>query len=394
MDVVSPLERKRIVERQKWLAALALCSFATHLLFFFRYPSGDVVMYVMRWYAQIVAEGRFAVFASPFSNYTPPYLYLLSASSLLDGLVLSFYVIKLLSLVGGAWLIFASYRLLQALYVTPASAFLVGCLPSVVANTSLLGQADTYWVAPCVLALGAAVRERWSWVAFWSGLAFAFKAQAIFFAPLALHLFVTRQVPWKVWLVAPATYVGAMVPAWLAGWPVWDLATIYFRQALWQPDHGGYFISNGASWWTIYGWLDPSLALQTFWIGFALAAMVVFAALVFVPALAGRKLIVLSVLSAALMPFLLPGMHERYYLLADVLAFIYALGFPSRRSVVAAVSIQLASALPVYVWAFEAQPLQVVAPLIAAFGIFLLLRELSAPSKLSSWRSAEHILPA
>lgn len=392
VDAVSSLERQRTIERRKWFAALALSSFATHFLFFFRYPSGDVVWYFMPWYEHIVAHARIAVFANPFGNYTPPYLYLLSAASLLDGIVPTFYLIKLLACVGAAWLIFATYRLLRALQVNPRMAFAVAFIPSVTANASLLGQADTYWVAPCVLALGAAVRSRWTWVAFWSGLAFAFKAQAVFFAPFVLHLFITRRVPWITWLVAPAVYVAAMLPAWFAGWPAWDLATVYFRQALWQPDHGGYFISNGASWWTVYGWLDPSLALRTFWIGFVLAGAALLAGLILVPALSRRKLIALSVLSAAVFPFLLPGMHERFYLLADVLAFIYALAYPSRRSIAAAIFMQLASAIPVYTWAFEAEPTQLVAPPFAAIAIYLFLRELAGPADLSSFRQHRRIL--
>lgn len=378
MNVATTNERQLTAERRKWIAALILGAFALHGVFFFNYPPGDVAYYIIPWYKQIMVSGL----SEPVGNYSPPYLYLLAGLTVLDGLLPTIALVKLLSLVGAAWLAFACCRLLKLLGATPELGFTVLLLPSVISNTSLLGQADTFWVAPCVLAVASAVRERLVWVAVWSGVAFAFKLQSIFLAPFVIHLFFVRRAALQIWAIVPATYVFAMIPAWLSGWPAWDLANIYLDQIRWrQVPEKGLFVSNGASWWTVYGWLNPSLALQTFWIGFALAAAAL-ARLMFVPALFGRKLVVLAVLSAAVAPFLLPGMHERFHLLADVLAFIYALAYPSRRSIAAAILMQIASALPVYVWAFEAEPTQLIAPPIAAVAIFLLVRELVGPAEL------------
>jgi Gpi18-like mannosyltransferase len=388
LDAASSIERQRAGERRTWLAAWAFGTFALHSVLFVDYTAGDVIMFVVPWYDYILSQGRIGAFAHPFSNYAPPYLYLLSATSLLDGLMPAYFLVKLLAWVGAAWLVFAADRLFRALGAKPVLAVSLTLLPSVIANVSMLGQADTYWVAPSLLATAAAVRGRWFWVAFWSGLAFAFKAQAAFFAPFVVHLFITRKVPFHIWLVAPAVYLAAMLPAWLVGWPAWDLALVYLRQAMWQPDKPPfYFISNGASWWTIYGWLFPQLALRTFWVGFVLAFAAVGAGLTLVPKLSARTTVMLATISAAGIPFLLPAMHERFYLLADVLAVIYALAYPSRRSIVAAVMMQIASALPVYVWAFQIEPLELLAPPFAAMAIFLFLRELVEPQEASRPRS-------
>ena len=382
MDSLTTIERQRTGERRLWLAALVLGALALHAPLFFQYPAGDVIMFVVPWYNHILEHGRLGTFAAPFSNYSPPYLYLLSATSLLDSLVQSYYLVKLLAWVGAGWLVIAAWRLLRSLDARPVLGLAVLLLPSVVANVSMLGQADTFWVAPCVLSVAAAVRGRWFWVAFWSGLAFAFKMQAAFIAPFVLHLFVTRRVSWNIWLVAPAVWIGAMLPAWLLGWPAWDLASIYLRQAMWQPDKPPfYFISNGASWWTIYGWMFPQLALRTFWVGFALGFAAIGAGLIFVRKLSARTTVVLAILSAAGIPFLLPGMHERFYLLSDVLAVVYALAFPSRRSISAAVLMQFASAFPVYVWALQIEPWHLLSPPLAAVALFLFLRELADPAE-------------
>ncbi len=387
MDTVT-VQRRETGQRRKWLLAWALAVFAAHSVLFFQFASGDVIMFVVPWYEHIMTAGRIGAFAHPFSNYAPPYLYLLSVTSLLDGVLSPYYLVKTLSWVGVIWMVIAAYRLLQVLGGRPILAISLVLLPSIVANVSMLGQADTFWVAPCLLAVGASVRARWFWVAFWSGLAFAFKAQAAFFAPFVVHLFVTRRVPLHIWLVAPAVYVAAMFPAWLAGWPAWDLAMVYLRQAMWQPDKPPfYFISNGASWWTIYGWLFPQLALRTFWIGFVLAFFAVGVGIAVVPRLTPRTTVMLAIISAVGIPFLLPGMHERFYILGDVLAFIYALVYPSRRSVAGAILIQFASAFPVFVWGFQMEPLQLLAPPFALAALVLFLRELVEPQEALVSRS-------
>ena len=387
MDAATIVDRRHRNQERTWIAALLIGIFALHAYPFFKYASGDLHRFVIDWYRNI-ADNGWAAFAEPFGNYSPPYLYLLWITSLFDGMIGDHELLKLLSLGGAIWLALASASLLHTLNRPRWYALGVLLLPSIVQNTSFFGQADTFWVAPCVLALAAAVRERWFWVAFWSGLAFSFKAQAVFFAPFVMHLFLARRVSWKMWLVAPAVYVAAMSPAWLAGWPAWDLATVYLRQVAWQPGDGTIFVSNGASWWTWFGYALPETAIRLFWLGFASTFVAVAAYLWLVPLNDSRKLLLAAIISVVVVPFLLPGMHERFFLLADVLAFLYAAVFPSRRSIIVAMAMQIASALPVYVWAFQAEPLHLVAPAFAIVAFYLVLKELTVPAAAPSMLSA------
>ena len=362
------------IDRIKLWAAFALAVFAVHSIPFFQYPPGDLAYYVQPWYRHIIASGRVQVFAEPFSNYTPPYLYLLSLTTLLYGVMALVYQIKLLALLGAAWIISASIKLFDAMEAPRWGAFGVLLLPSIIFNTSLLGQADTFWVAPCILSLAAAVRGRWFWVAFWSGLAFAFKAQAVFFAPFVVHLFLRNRVPLWHWMVPVGVYVVAMLPAWLVGWPAWDLATVYFRQV--HEPLLAEFVSDSASWWTLFGYAAKSLALKSFWFGFLTAAIGVIAYWYYLPRLTGTALVAAAVIASAGLPFLLPGMHERFFILADVLAFLYAFLRPSRNSIIAAVLMQLASALPVAAWAFRFQHGEVCAPFFAVGALLIFWQEL------------------
>ena len=381
MDAASTIEHRQRRERRTWRAALIFALVASHSYLFADYYAGDIHMFIGPWYQNIVAKGALAAFSEPFSNYTPTYLYLLSAMTPFHDLLPEQYVVKLLSWLGALWLVFATYRLLEAAGSRIEAAPTVLLLPSIIGNVSMLGQADTFWVAPCVLALANAMERKHTRTAVWSGVAFTFKAQAVFFAPFVAYIFFKKRVAvWK-WLIPGLVYVVAMLPAWLAGWPAWDLATVYFRQAEWQPD-GGYFISNSGSIWTLYGWWHPLMAMQTYWVGFATAAIAMVAYWLFLPTLDPPRMVVAAALSASFVPFFLPGMHDRFFILADVLAFLYAVVRPSRRSVAAAILMQIGSSFPVFAWAFELHGWELLAPPFIAAAIVLLLWELAEPMKL------------
>lgn len=354
-----------------WLAAILVAAVGVHAAFFLLYWAGDNAVVLVRWYEQI----RTAGFSMPVGNYAPPYLYLLWVLTFLHGLAPTMALIKALSVAGACWLAYAAYRL-----IGNGLGLLAFALPSVILNASALGQADTFWVAFCILALGSAVRKDHVWVAIWSGLAFGFKAQAVFFAPFVVYLFWIRRVPLHLWAIPLAIYALFAFPAWLAGWPAWDLATIYLRQVDWQP-RDYIFVSNSASWWTWFGYLAPEVAFRSFWIGFTTAALGTLLYWGTVSADSPRKLYLAAVLSSAGLPFLLPGMHERFFILADVLAFLYAVAFPTRRAVLAAVLMQIASAFPVIVFAFSLEPWELLAPFFAIGAMLLLVKELSEKSE-------------
>ena len=335
---------------------ILIAAVAIHVVPFYSYLPGDHEAYVIYWYRHIIEHGWTGPGAQPFSNYTPPYLYLLTVATFLDGWVAPSTAIKLLACAGAGWLAFAIYRLLRSVgakdpWVGAAGSLL---LPSVILNVSVLGQADTFWVAPCVLTVAAAVRGKLAWVALWSGLAFAFKAQAVFIAPFVFYVLFAKRAPWWCWAIPAAVYVAAMLPAWAAGWPAWYLIEIYPRQARFQPEDR-IFISNGASWWTIYGYLFPGLALKIFYLGYGLAAAGVTAYLGFLRRrpLSAELMVAAATVSAAGVPWLLPGMHERFFILADILAYSYMFVARTPRSIAIALMMQLGSALPGYGWAYR-----------------------------------------
>lgn len=292
----------------------------------------DFIWYLLPWFEHIRATGPVAAFAEPFGNYTPPYLYLLSASTLAAPLADPISLIKLLSIAGNVALVAALWRLLVALDVGQAGrkAMIVFALPTVVLNAGLLGQCDALWSAACVMALAAALRHRHGAMLAWCGFALAIKLQPVFTAPIVVALLIGRRVPPRLWPLAPAAFAAAMLPAWAIGWPASDLATIYLRQADWSPA----LSLNAPNIWAI---VQPFVAAAPLpWGGLAMA-LAVAAAAILTMRFAARPperdtLVAAALLVTLAVVGLLPRMHERYFFLADVLALALAFARDDRES--------------------------------------------------------------
>lgn len=312
----------------------------------------DIANDYVPWFNHIVRAGLVAAFSAPFGSYSPPYLYALALMVPLKGLIADAAIIKLLSMLGNASLALAMWHLFARLPVaTPARfALVVMALPSIALNAALLGQCDAMYVAPLVMALATALDRRHRAMLLWCGLALAIKAQAVLFAPFVLGVLIARRVPLRDWLIAPIGFLAPMLPAWAAGWPIADLLTIYLHQA----DTFHKVALNAPNIWGIISVLGgDDLPLD----GLAMASAVgAIAAYVAWLAASARHLDTAMLLRAAtLAPLiaagLLPRMHERYFILADILSVALAMTLRERPSWTIAALVQAGSTLAVLAYA-------------------------------------------
>lgn len=320
----------------------------------------DLDHFLFPWLAHIREAGPIGAFSAPYSNYTPPYLYLLTSVSALG--LSPLVTIKLLSVVGTLWLALAVRQLLISLGSDrhDEAALLSLLLPTVMVNGPFLGQCDALWVGCCLMAVAAAIEKRTYAMAAWAGIGFAIKAQAIFSAPFALAV-VIRERKWAALLIPPIAYLLAIVPAWLAGWPLSDLLTIYSRQIRYT-----HWLSTAPNLWALPAIFLPrgSPALTVV----AYAATLVAVGL-FVRRFPQRSLLAAALFSAILVPWLLPKMHERYFLLADLLSF--CLAFVDRRAVPIFLAVQAGSLLSLFAYATNFDPLNVAGSLLMTAALLL-----------------------
>lgn len=343
-----------------WLLVLLAAGLAVRAPFL-EHESWDYRNYVRPWFEYLRANGVHA-FGEEFSNYSPPYLYLLWAATALPFSTL--ISVKALSVVFDVLLAAAIAHLLLATGSGGRRALaafgLALLLPTVVLNSAAWGQCDSIYAAFCVFGLAQVLRGRPATGALLAGLGFAFKAQAVFVLPIFLVLVLARAMPWRSLLVLPVPYLAASLVPVAMGRPFVDVLTIYRSQA----DTYRELTLNAP---TLYAWLDVRQ-------GFGEPGMVVAGALTLALCLAaarsarqvtGERVVMLAALFAVAVPFMLPRMHERYFFLADVLTLAYAVLRPSRWFVaVLTVGASFLSYFP-FLYGVEVVPLGFSALLVA-----------------------------
>lgn len=310
------------------------------------YETGDYLFFFEPWWRAYAEQGAVVGLGQSFSNYTPPYLYLLAVSSNLP--LEPLRAVKLISLLADAALVLASLAVLRALvpgsrrrHLLGAGLVLLG--PTVVMNGALWGQVDALYTAPLLGALACAVRRRPFWAMALFGLALAVKLQAIFLAPVFVVLVLRRTLPLRSVLAAPAAYLASFVPAILAGRPPSIVYDIYTGQAGLYND----MTLNAANVYQLLPNRPEALARPAVLLTAALVVLLVALVVQAQTPPAPFEVLRLALLFALLVPFLLPHMHERYFFTADVLAILYATADPRRWWVpVTVVSASLLSYMP------------------------------------------------
>jgi Gpi18-like mannosyltransferase len=287
--------------------------------------SGDYVNFLKPWMQQIVAQGGWPSLGNRIGDYTPAYMYLLTALSYFPQPNTSdpfLYGIKWISIMFDVLLVFAVYlnaKLWQG-HRHPLFpvliALIVFWLPTIIINGAIWGQIDASYTALSLLALYYLQKEKPFAAALWYGVAISFKLQAIFFLPVFIIIFWFRYRS-KIFyiLFIPLMYYVIALPTLLAGRSFMDVTLIYVDQT------------------EAYPWLTLNMPNLYQWFpeqryddlsGFAFGLFMVTMAISFLGMLLNRvkvtneHILFLTVWSIMMANFLLPSMHERYLYGADV----------------------------------------------------------------------------
>jgi Gpi18-like mannosyltransferase len=294
------------------------------------FKSIDYFNYTKIWY-NALKVGGFAAFGQNFSNYNLPYLYLLYVIARFLPGIPGLVATKLPSIAADfidAWL---AYRIVRLRYRGSLFPFLAGfsCLfaPTVVLNSAFWGQADALYCSALVACLYCLVSRRGAAAMLLFGVSLAFKAQALFLAPLLIALFLRRELSWKYVFLSPLVMLLSLVPALAAGRSLLDLLLIYPAQAgqyqqlsmhapsalSWLPDSGRF-----------YPYFYPAGLILAASAALAYSLAVYRSRTEITPPL----LVELALISVLMLPFVLPKMHERYFYVADVLSIILVFYVP------------------------------------------------------------------
>ena len=395
----------------RWLLAAGVLAALALRLPLLPHESFDYMSPLSDWYAFIVANGYFASLQHGFYHYNPPYLYLLTTIAYAAPGLPDLFAIKFVSLAFEAPLAFLVHRCVRLRRpdsgTLPALAALaVLFAPTVVLNGSFWAQCDVIHTTLLVACFFFLLKKRPAAAGASFGLAFAVKAQALFFLPALFWIAAAKEkeknpggdsapasFPVRAILPAPLAYFLALLPAWLLGRPAYDLLLVYLGQAAKYPD----LVKDAPN---LYQWLPNDW--YAFWpLGVLATVGAVWGVTVLVRrsrALPTADLpVTLAAFALILAPYLLPKMHDRFFFAADV--FTVLLAFYRPKFWYAPIAMGLASANSYYTGAFlrdaPVVPLAwaAVVPLLLLVALGRqLLRDLGyevRPKRLGAWARRE-----
>lgn len=313
------------------LLFLVLTGFALIMRYALRnVVAGDYKMFFEPWVATLrEAGGGIKGLSAEFEyvDYTTPYLTILSFISICPFL----NTLLLMKLVSIFFDFVAAFAVMAIVYdrtknmtygILGYGALLM--IPTVLTNGAMWAQCDIIFTSFVLWSLYFMLKDKPAWSMAFYGIAFAFKLQTLFLAPLYVILWMKGKVKLKHFLFLPLMYVIGMIPSLLAGKSFWELISVYFFQANGQMDI--YALSHKFP--NIY----QLIGTDSFLFEYADAGIwVTLGALMILMYCFARKqyemnaclLLRMGMLLTMIVVFFLPHMHERYAILVDVMAIVY-----------------------------------------------------------------------
>jgi Gpi18-like mannosyltransferase len=372
----------------RWLlvAVSLLAAYAAwRFPFWLRHSDWDLDAAFLPWLSHILQEGRLRALESSFADYNPPYIYALSASSLLARFVSPIAVVKLTNLpfliLSSAIVFLTCRRLSFSTQRAALGAALVLVAPETMQNIWSWGQCDMIY-SSFLLAFVAAVqlkRPTLGVVCF--AVALSFKLQAIFIGPFLLALVLAGEVPLWTLILIPVVYAAMLIPAIAAGRPPTQLLFVYgaqynyFRRIAFAVPNPYILIVHWAR--------TNEIADRITHIGLVFAAICNCGFLLY---LWRRRAVlrtptgvaIVAALAIMLEVYVLPKMHERYFFPANLI-ILMLVAFNPGRFWIPAVFVQLSSLICYAPFTYGARvtTLRFVPPvLMTTAAMWLLAKEL------------------
>ena len=292
--------------------------------------SGDWTMWWEHWFNHLYQDG-FGAMAGDWYDYAPPFVYLLWLITVLPincmtGFKFMMTGFDFAASIVAALIIYEISKSRTKALLTYAVFFLS---PVFIVNSVLWAQCDMlvmFWVLLCTYFF---VKERPCIAMLFFGIAFAFKLQPLWLAPMLVILWVNKKVEIKHFLWLPVCYFIGIIPAWIAGKPLGELLTIYIS----QTNAEGW--SLALKYTNLYYLIGELFFIEPYhsagvWLSLGIFMIVLY--------YIGRKklkitpefILLLGGFVGILAPFFLPQMHERYSFFAEGFLILYALLKPQK----------------------------------------------------------------
>lgn len=300
------------------------------------FESGDYVIFLSPWYDYLKSNGGFKALANYPGDYNVPYMTIMALLTYLP--IPKLYAIKLVSIIFDFAIAVSSAFLVKQIVkknkkeIALITYSIVLFLPTVLMNSALWGQCDSIYATFIILSLLFLLKEKYIPSFIMLGLAFSFKLQFIFILPLYVIIYVCQK-KYSIlnFLIIPLIDIILSIPAMIAGKPFKDCLMVYLNQT------GTYKDSLTLNFFNIYNILNgtPEIFYK---VGELLVLVVCLITLIYClyknVKWNNEKIITLGLWFLVVITFLLPGMHERYLFVGEVLALIYYVAYKKNLPIV------------------------------------------------------------
>ena len=288
------------------------------------FKSDDYIAFLSPWFDYLKNNGGLHSLATYSGDYNAPYVTIIALLTYLPFNKL--YLIKIVSIFFDFTLAFASAYLVY--YLVPKNKkeyslltySLILFSPIVFLNSALWGQCDSGYATFIVLALLYLFKEKYVKSFIFLGIAFSLKLQFIFIIPVFIILYISKQ-KFSIlhFLIIPIVNFILCLPAIIFGRPIKDVLLVYFNQT---KTYSKYLSLNIPNIYTIVQG-TPDIFYRvgfifTIFICVLMLGYVIYKKVKWDP----EKIINTSIWFIVIVTFLLPGMHDRYLYVAEILAII------------------------------------------------------------------------
>lgn len=320
-DVKKSVLFDSLLKNNTWYFLLILGGFSKLVLFPIK--AGDSVCF-LRWIEFIKTHGYASSLAYDFYDYTPAYIYFLLGIAKLG--LNPLFSLKVVSIVFEYLAAFfigkIAYLKYKSNLIILICMAVVPVLPTVILNSSYLSQCDSIYASFVFGSFYFSLTRKQFLSVLFLGLAFSFKIQAAIILPLYFVMMLRGTIKWYYFPLVPLIYIISIMPAWLYGRPFNELIGIYLNQS-------NYFEYLTMNFPNPYMWISNDYYEPVKLAGIILTVIVTLISGLW---LSSKKYninleiwVKLAFLSAIFIPFILPGMHERYMYMGDILGVLYFL---------------------------------------------------------------------
>lgn len=293
------------------------------------YESGDYVYYE-QWYEYLKAHGGIAGLKDDIGNYMEGYMLFLALLTYFPVKLL--YGIKVFSVLFDFLTAFLVQKMVRGYFTGNYNRMIANIcfaftlfVPTIIFNSAYWGQCDSIYTFFLICSIYCYGKEKWNLVFICMGCAFAFKLQAIFLMPLYLVLYVKdKKFSILKFGLIPFTYFIWSIPAYFAGKPVSKIIQMFLSYGTGTTTG---LTNSFNNLYTLVLSKDENVNHYIRVVGVTLTLILIVCSMAVFVKIKWEadlyKLITVALYFVILITYFLPGMHERYLYIGDVLCIVW-----------------------------------------------------------------------